>query len=110
MSEEDTAALFRTLYRVLLAEKKAGRLIHLSIAGGRKPMAVYGMVVAQLLFDDADQVWHLLSEGWKPGDKRVMHVQPGDPVWLVSIPLLHWSSVSPVFTRLAVYEDPWEAI
>jgi CRISPR-associated protein Csx14 len=110
VTEEDTAALLRTLYRVLLAEKKAGRSIHLSIAGGRKPIAVYGMVVAQLLFDDEDQVWHLLSEGWKPGDKRVMHVQPGDPVWLMPIPILRWSSVSPMFTKLAVYEDPWEAI
>jgi CRISPR-associated protein Csx14 len=110
VTEEDTAALLRTIHKVVLAEKRAGKLIHLSIAGGRKPMAIYGMLVAHLLFDENDRVWHLLSERWKPGDKRVMHVQPGDPVWLVSIPVLRWSSVSPVFTKLALYEDPWEAI
>ena len=109
-TEAHTAALLRTLYRVVLAEKRAGRLVHLSIAGGRKPMAVYGMVVAQLLFDENDRVWHLLSEGWQPGDERVMHVRPGDRVWLVPIPVLRWSNVSPVMTELAARDDPWEAI
>ncbi len=110
VTEADVAALLRTLYRVVLAEKRAGRLVHLSIAGGRKPMAVYGMVVAQLLFDEDDRVWHLLSEAWKPGDEQVMHVRPGDRVWLVAVPVLRWSSVSPVLTELALREDPWEAI
>ena len=48
---------------VVLAEKRAGHLVYLSIASGRKPMTVYGMVAAQLLFDEDDRVWHLLSEG-----------------------------------------------
>ena len=110
VTEADTAALLRTLYRVVLAEKRAGRLVHLSIAGGRKPMAVYGMVVAQLLFDEDDRVWHLLSEGWQPGDERVMHLRPGDRAWLVPVPVLRWGTVSPVLTELAMREDPWEAI
>lgn len=110
LTEVETAALLRTLYRLVLAEKRAGRLVHLSIAGGRKPMAVYGMVVAQLLFDEDDRVWHLLSENWRPGDERVMHVRPEDRVWLVPVPVLRWGTVSPVLTELAVREDPWEAI
>ncbi len=110
VTEADTAAFLRTLYRVVLAEKRAGRLVHLCIAGGRKPMAAYGMAVAQLLFDEDDRVWHLLSEGWRPGGERVMHVRPGDRVWLVSVPVLRWSSVSPVLTEIALREDPWEAI
>jgi CRISPR-associated protein Csx14 len=110
VTEADTAALMRTLYRTVLAEKRAGKLVHLSIAGGRKPMAVYGMVVAQLLFDEDDCLWHLLSQDWRPGDKQVMHVRPGDRISLVPIPVLRWSTVSPVLTELAVREDPWEAI
>lgn len=110
VTEADVAALLRTLYRVVLAEKRAGRLVHLSIAGGRKPMAVYGMVVAQLLFDEDDRAWHLLSEAWKPGGEQVMHVRPGDRVWLVAVPVLRWSSISPMLTELARREDPWEAI
>jgi CRISPR-associated protein Csx14 len=110
LTEDDVAALLRTLYRVVRDEKKAGGRVHLSIAGGRKPMAVYGMLVAQLLFDEGDRLWHLLSEGWRPGDRRVMHAQPGDRIWLVPVPVLRWSSVSPVATELALSDDPWEAI
>lgn len=109
-TEAEVAALLRTLYRTVLAEKRAGRLVHMSIAGGRKPMAVYGMVVAQLLFDEDDRVWHLLSEGWQPGDERVMRARPEDRVWLVPVPVLRWSAVSPVLTELALRDDPWEAI
>jgi CRISPR-associated protein Csx14 len=109
-TEADAAGLLRTLYRTVLTEKRAGRLVHLSIAGGRKPMAVYGMVVAQLLFDEDDRVWHLLTENWRPGDERVMHVRPSDRMWLVPVPVLRWSAVSPVLTELALREDPWEAI
>ena len=109
-SERETAAFMRTLYRVVLAEKRAGRIVHLSIAGGRKTMAAYGMAVAQLLFDDKDHVWHLHSQNWRPGDARVMHARPGDAVSLLPVPVLRWSSVSPVMTELAVREDPWEAI
>ncbi|MGE0826744.1 MAG: CRISPR-associated ring nuclease [Candidatus Binatia bacterium] len=110
LTEADTAALLRTLYRTVLAEKRAGRVVHLSIAGGRKPMAVYSMVVAQLLFDDNDHLWHLLSEDWRPGDPQIMHVRPGERISLVPIPVLRWSTVSPILTELAVREDPWEAI
>jgi CRISPR-associated protein Csx14 len=110
VTEADTSALLRTLYQAVLTQKRADRIVHMSIAGGRKPMAVYGMVVAQLLFDDDDRLWHLLSQGWRPGDERVMHVRPGAPVSLVPIPVLRWSSISPVATELALREDPWEAI
>ena len=34
----------------------------------------------------------------------------GDKVYLVPVPVLRWSSVSPVLTELALREDPWEAI
>jgi CRISPR-associated protein Csx14 len=110
LTEADTAGVLRTLYRLVLAEKRAGRRVHLSIAGGRKPMAVYGMVVAQLLFDENDRLWHLLSENWRPGDQQIMHVRPGDRIALVPIPVLRWSTVSPALTELALREDPWEAM
>jgi CRISPR-associated protein Csx14 len=110
VTEADVSALLRTLYQVVLTQKRADRLVHLSIAGGRKTMAVYGMVVAQLLFDDDDRLWHLLSQNWQPGDERIMYVRPGDPVTLVPIPVLRWSNVSPVATELALREDPWDAL
>lgn len=47
-TEKDVAALLRTLYRVMLAEKRAGHLVHLSVAGSRRPMTVYGIVVVNI--------------------------------------------------------------
>ena len=108
---EDLAALFRTLYRTVREAKAQGRTVHLSVAGGRKTMAVYGMAVAQLLFDEGDRVWHLLSEGWTPGSPRILHVEPGDPrVQLVPVPVLRWSTLAPAVSELVRYDDPWEAI
>lgn len=109
-NEADATAVLRTIYRTVLEEKRAGRLVHLSIAGGRKPMAVYGMVAAQLLFNDDDRAWHLLSEGWQPGEEQVMHPRPEDRVWLVPVPVLRWGVVSPMLTELARRDDPWDAI
>jgi CRISPR-associated protein Csx14 len=39
-----------------------------------------------------------------------MHVQPGDRISLVPIPVLRWGTVSPALTELALREDPWEAM
>jgi CRISPR-associated protein Csx14 len=109
VTEDEVGALFRTLYREVLAAKRAGKTVHLSIAGGRKTMAVYGMAVAQMLFDDDDHLWHLLSTG-KILEERRMQSQPGDEVKLIPIPVLRWSAVSPVLTDLARHDDPWEAL
>ena len=109
-TEADIAVLLRTLYQTVLTEKRAGNRVHLSIAGGRKPMSVYGMVVAQLLFGETDRLWHLLSENWKPGYLRVMHAAPENGGQLVHVPVLRWSNISPAATELMLCEDPWEAI
>lgn len=109
VTEAQVGALFRALYREVLAAKRAGKHVHLSIAGGRKTMAVYGMAVAQMLFDDNDCLWHLLSSGRILEEKR-MRSQPGDEVKLIPIPVLRWSAVSPVLTDLARHDDPWEAL
>jgi CRISPR-associated protein Csx14 len=109
-TEEDATALLQTLYREIRALKRAGCRVHLSIAGGRKPMAVYGMVVAQLLFDEDDRVWHLLSEGWEPGSERVMHLRPGDRAWLVPVPVLRWTESAAAMAALMAQDDPWAAI
>jgi CRISPR-associated protein Csx14 len=110
VTDEDATALLQTLYREVRALKRARCRVHLSIAGGRKPMAVYGMVVAQLLFDEDDRVWHLLSEGWEPGSERVMHLRPGDRAWLVPVPVLRWTESAAAIAALMAQDDPWAAI
>lgn len=108
-STEGAAAAFTTLYRLVRAEKLAGRTVHLSIAGGRKTVAVFGMAVAQLLFDADDRLSHLISQGALLAEKR-MHAAPGDECHLIEIPVLLWRAVSPVLTDLSEIEDPFVAV
>ena len=65
LADVDTAegaqATFTAIYRAVRAEKLAGRRVHLSVAGGRKTMSVFGMAAAQMLFDQDDHLWHLIS-------------------------------------------------
>ena len=102
-------AAFRTLYRTVANAKRGGTRVHLSIAGGRKTMSVYGMAVAQLLFDDEDCLWHLISTGSLLTERR-LHPRPEDEVHLVPIPVLLWNDTSPILTDLALRDDPFEAV
>ena len=102
-------AAFRTIYNQIRLRKREGYQIHLSLAGGRKTMAVYAMLSAQLLFDDADHVWHLHSEGDFLASKR-LHPRPSDCVELIPIPVVRWSRVAPILLDLAEIEDPYLAL
>jgi CRISPR-associated Csx14 family protein len=106
---EAAQAFFCTLYRLARQAKQAGQTIHLSIAGGRKTMALYGMLTAQLLFDENDRLWYLVSGGDFLSSKR-LRPRPGDQVALVQVPVILWSQVSPVFSQLKAIDDPFAAI
>ena len=99
---------FRVLYREVKAAKQADRRVHLSIAGGRKIIAVYGMTVAQLLFDPDDRVWHISSA---PAlvKRKALHPRPGEAS-LIRVPVLRWSEISPALTDLVLSDDPFEAL
>lgn len=102
-------AAFRCLFQQIKLARQAGRRVHLSIAGGRKTLAVYGMLAAQLLFDDDDHLWHLVSAGDFLQSKR-LHPQPGDQARLVDIPVVRWSKISPMLLDVAQFDDPYEAL
>ncbi len=108
-SPEAAADAFRLLYRLVLRAKRSGYQVHLSIAGGRKTLAVYGMATAQLLFDEGDRLWHLYSAGDFLASRR-LHPEEGDQVHLIQIPVVHWSRISPVMMDLGKTEDPFEAL
>ena len=107
-SEPAAREAFRVLYREVKAAKQAGRQVHLSIAGGRKIVAVYAMAVAQLLYDPQDRVWHICSV---PAlvERQGLHPGPGEAA-LVRVPVLRWSEVSPALTDLVLSDDPFEAL
>ena len=50
----ETHAAFRVIYNQVRLAIQAGDLVHLCIAGWRKTIALFGMLSAQLLFDDAN--------------------------------------------------------
>lgn len=102
-------AAFRILYRQVWEAKRHGFKIHLSIAGGRKSLAVFGMSVAQMLFDEEDCLWYLYSGGEFLASKR-QHPAPGDDVSLMRLPVILWSQVSPVFGQLQQVNDPFQAL
>ena len=107
--KEGSEAAFRALYREVLRAKRSGCRVHLSVAGGRKTMAVFGMATAQLLFDREDRLWHLVSEGSLLTEKR-LHPEPGDQAHLIPIPVLRWSSIAPAATELILSDDPFDAL
>lgn len=107
--QEDVAVLLRVLYRTVAGLKRESYRIHLSIAGGRKVMAAMGMVVAQLLLDEKDCVWHLLSEG-KLVSEKSMHPQSPEQVALVPVPVLQWNLFPSTVREILLWDDPYRAI
>jgi len=101
--------VFRALYSCIVESKQADLQVHLNIAGGRKTMAIFGMVAAQLLFDDKDHLWYLHSEGDFLRSKR-MAPEEGDEVRLVSVPLIRWSTIPPSLFDLSSTKDPYDAL
>jgi CRISPR-associated Csx14 family protein len=106
-SEPAIREAFRVLYREIRAAKQAGQRVHLSIAGGRKTLAIYGMAAAQLLFDEGDAAWHLDSDP-QVVESKALHAAAGQ-TRLIPVPVLRWSQVSPMLTDLAGIDDPFDA-
>lgn len=102
-------AFFTLLYKQMIAIKQHNKNIHLSIAGGRKTMAVFGMAAAQLVFEDEDHLWHLFSAGEYLQSKNLVPTET-DVVHLVEIPVLKWSQVLPAAWELQEFDDPYLAI
>lgn len=108
-TQEDASGAFRTMYRVVLEQKQARKRVHLSIAGGRNSMVVYGAATAQILFDTDDRLWHVLSTAdfERTG---LMHRRSRFDAALVPIPVLRWGTISPALTALVREQDPFRAI
>lgn len=93
------------LYATLKAEIAVRRPVHLLLAGGRKPMALLAMSVAQLLFGPEDRVWYLHSDDELRRSGRFVPIV-GDQVQLIAIPLTPMQAAPPRLTRLFAAETP----
>lgn len=103
--EPQARAVFTTVFNHVQQLKQDGYVIHLSIAGGRKSMSVYGMAAAQILFDSSDRLWHLFSDAGFERSGR-MHLETGQEAGLVPIPVLPISTVFPGMVTLLTARDP----
>ncbi len=110
LTEADTQAFLRTLYREVKAYKDKGWRVHLSLAGGRRVMSAFVLVVAQLLFDEQDRAWSLFSEFWEKAQNPKMHAGPDDVVTLVPVPVLRWTSLATITADLVLSDDPFQTI
>lgn len=108
-TRDDVIVLSQTLHHLVRDYKEQGYTIHLNIAGRRKPMAIYGMLAAQLWFDETDHLWYLISTGPLLEERRLFP-EPGDEFALVPIPVPAWSETSPILTELFQYDDLEEAV
>lgn len=99
--DEFAGTLFRTLRRWLAR----GAAVHLLLAGGRKPMAMVGLSVAQLLLGPEDRVWYLYSDEALRTAGR-MELLPGDEARLIPIPLAPLSPAPPRLSRVFEADTP----
>ncbi len=104
-SPEELDIAFRQLYAEIRSSKLAEKTVHLLIAGGRRTLTVFGMAVAQMLFDDDDHLWHLASHPALEAS-GALHAGPGEWTRLIPIPVIPWGRLSPVFDILQSVEDP----
>lgn len=91
---EDIDEATQTLHRLMRRYKDTGYTIHLSIAGGRKTMALFALIAAQVVFGPNDQVWHLVSAP-ELVRSRQLHADHPDQVTLVPVPTAYWGRMSP---------------
>ena len=98
------AALFDEIKRWLSVDAQ----VHLLLAGGRKPMAMMGMSVAQMLLGPEDHVWYLYSDDALRASGR-MTMKEGDEAELIEVPLSRNAPAPPRFTRAFQANTPAEA-
>ena len=99
LTPHEIDAFADVLYQTLKQWIARGAQIHLLLAGGRKPMAMVGITVAQLLLGGEDRVWYLHSgEALRQAGRFVL--EPDDDAQLIAIPLPQFSLAPPRFTEI----------
>jgi len=105
LAPEEIDLFAAALYALLREHVAAERRIHLLLAGGRKPMALVGLTVAQLLLGREDHVWYLHSDEKLRLSGRY-ELEPGDRATLVEIPLAPLGVAPARFTGLFRADTP----
>ena len=92
VSQIDVA--FQQTYALIRRLKLQKATVHLSIAGGRKTMTSFVLSAANLLFEQSDKVWHLVSSVALMSS-NAMHSTESEQCYLVEVPQFHHFMESP---------------
>jgi len=113
-TEEESQVFLKVLYQNVVAHKRRRRRVHLSIASGRRFMAAYAMLVAQLLFDDEDRVWRVVYSTPSSGRPVIVRTPIGSVrrfrTEVVAVPVLRWALLPSTIHEILVWDDPLRAI
>ncbi len=87
---EEVEATLSFLFDLMRDIKLKDYNIHLNVSGGRKTMSILAIIAAQMLFDEDDYAWHIISEP-DVMNSRSMVMEDADKVQLIDIPVIPWS-------------------
>jgi CRISPR-associated protein Csx14 len=102
-SPGEAEAVRRTLHDLLAQLKDADHILHLSLTGGRRVMALIALSAAMQYLTPADQVWHINTPAdfiEEARDGRIMHAPREAGVQLVSVPFVPWAAYFPGLSPL----------
>ena len=107
-SERSLVLLYRRLKDLVASSRSRGLRVHLNLSGGRKPMGICALLVAQLLFGPEDRLWYLISSP-ELVESRAFTAERRE-YRLVEIPVPLWTEAEAFLDVLSRYEDPWAAV
>lgn len=97
LTPEELEIFGNRLFAVLKEQIQQGNCIHLLLAGGRKPMAMIGTTIAQMLLGPTDRLWYLHSDEALRQSRR-FELEREDQAQLIAIDLPQLSPSPPIYT------------
>lgn len=97
-SAGEVEAVRRALHELLAQLKDADHILHLSLSGGRRIMALIALSAAMQYLTPADRIWHIHTPEDFIEEARegaIMHAPREAGVQLVSVPFVPWVAYFP---------------
>jgi CRISPR-associated protein Csx14 len=99
-------AMRKTFHELLATLKDENQIVHLSLTGGRRVVALIAFSAAMQYLTPADRIWHIYTPDdfrEEAREGRLMHAPPGAGVKLIPVPFVPWVSyfpgLAPLFAR-----------
>jgi len=100
---EEVEAVRRTIHELLATLKDDDQIIHLSLTGGRRIMALISLSAAMQYLTPADRIWHIYTPDDFIEEARngaLLHATPEAGVQLVNVPFVPWVAYFPGLASL----------